>query len=682
MQVEPDRGEAIEPLSFRPAEATTAIAPKKLRRVHWVVGALLLLLTAAVFFVFTAKAVRIAFTPPTTKIGVEGGFNFNLGGVYLLREGDYQLHAEAPGHYPLDVILSVGAEQNQQFQFSFRPLPGIVHIESRPIENARVSIDGTDSGVTPISVDLEAGLHDVELDAEGYLTHEVTYAVEGRRLEQSLSVQLLPAWAPVGFTTRPGGASIMIDGELIDEAPATIDLLQGTHHVTLKLAGFKAWSRDIVVAANEPMQVPEVALAPANGLVLVRTRPTGAGITVNGEYRGQSPLELELKPGRGYSVQIFKSGYAGESRRVTASAEAEQTLSVRLTPLLGEVRFSATPSDAVLYVDGILMGRADRTLSLPSTLHEVEIRKPGYAPHSTSVIPRPGFIQEVRVRLLTEAEARRLAIPPVMTTAAGQELVLLHPAAFTMGASRREPGRRANEVLREITMTKAFYISRNEVTNIEFLEFLATHDSGEFEDNKLDSDLQPVARIDWDQAARYCNWLSQRDDLPLAYAEKDGAIVGFDPTSTGYRLPTEAEWTWAARYVEGAPLLKFPWGDSMPPSERVGNFADRTAAHLIGRIIFNYTDGHVVSSATGTFPPNQHGIYDLGGNVAEWMNDFYEIPSGDLSVDPTGPEKGEFHVIRGSSWMQGTVTDLRYSFRDYGIDGRGDLGFRLARYAE
>ena len=76
------------------------------------------------------------------------------------------------------------------------------------------------------------------------------------------------------------------------------------------------------------------------------------------------------------------------------------------------------------------------------------------------------------------------------------------------------------------------------------------------------------------------------------------------------------------------------------------------------------------------------GIYDLAGNVAEWAHDFYEIPNADAVVDPLGPETGEYRVIRGSSWMHGTITDLRISFRDYGLDGRQDLGFRVARFAE
>ena len=101
----------------------------------------------------------------------------------------------------------------------------------------------------------------------------------------------------------------------------------------------------------------------------------------------------------------------------------------------------------------------------------------------------------------------------------------------------------------------------------------------------------------------------------------------------------------------------------------------------MGRIIFQYNDNHVVTAPVGTYKPNHKGIHDLGGNVAEWIHDFYA--SGEASgTGPLGPAKGEFHVINGSSWMHGTITDLRLAFRDYGIDGRRDLGFRVARFAE
>ena len=72
----------------------------------------------------------------------------------------------------------------------------------------------------------------------------------------------------------------------------------------------------------------------------------------------------------------------------------------------------------------------------------------------------------------------------------------------------------------------------------------------------------------------------------------------------------------------------------------------------------------------------------MGGNVAEWVHNFYVVPSVDETVENLGPESGEYHVIKGASWMHGTITDLRLSFRDYATDGRRDVGFRLARFAE
>ena len=97
---------------------------------------------------------------------------------------------------------------------------------------------------------------------------------------------------------------------------------------------------------------------------------------------------------------------------------------------------------------------------------------------------------------------------------------------------------------------------------------------------------------------------------------------------------------------------------------------------------YGYNDNHVVAAPVGTYAPNALSIYDLSGNVAEWINDYYEIPSVEPVSDPLGPKTADYHVIRGSGWMNGTISDLRVSFRDYGSDGRQDVGFRIARFAE
>ena len=119
-----------------------------------------------------------------------------------------------------------------------------------------------------------------------------------------------------------------------------------------------------------------------------------------------------------------------------------------------------------------------------------------------------------------------------------------------------------------------------------------------------------------------------------------------------------------------------------------GQHAAKTLTHhdqrsILGRVIPGYDDGFAASAPVGSFPPNAAGFYDLGGNVSEWIHDFYgqvTKASGRVEKDPMGPANGKFHVIRDSSWRHGSVVELRLSFRDYGDKARDDLGFRIARY--
>ena len=84
-----------------------------------------------------------------------------------------------------------------------------------------------------------------------------------------------------------------------------------------------------------------------------------------------------------------------------------------------------------------------------------------------------------------------------------------------------------------------------------------------------------------------------------------------------------------------------------------------------------------------TIRANYHGVFDMTGNAAEWVHDYYGSVGtlgGVAEVDPLGPEAGQFHTIRGSSWANGSITELRLSFRDFGAEPRDDVGFRIARY--
>jgi len=178
------------------------------------------------------------------------------------------------------------------------------------------------------------------------------------------------------------------------------------------------------------------------------------------------------------------------------------------------------------------------------------------------------------------------------------------------------------------------------------------------------------------------NWLSIKDGLQPVYEERQGAWAAVRPVRNGYRLPTEAEWEWAARFAGQESGFLYPWGAQLPPPDRSGNYADVTAAKILPTTLVTYTDCHPVSAPSGTFAAIAFGIHDLGGNVAEWVQDFYAIDAVDATEradDPLGPDVGRFHGVRGASWRSATVTDLRVAARNYAADARDDLGFRVAR---
>jgi formylglycine-generating enzyme required for sulfatase activity len=221
-----------------------------------------------------------------------------------------------------------------------------------------------------------------------------------------------------------------------------------------------------------------------------------------------------------------------------------------------------------------------------------------------------------------------------------------------------------------------------EVSNAEFRQFRPAHSSGNFKGKSLNGDTQPATNLGWTDAALYCNWLSARENLKPFYRVSGKAVTGIDPTATGYRLPTEAEWAWAATLTTDGNLLRFPWGAALPPGPKAGNYADKSGESILGEIIAGYDDGFPVSAPVRSFAPNRLGLFDLGGNAAEWVHDIYDAapPGSGVETDPFGADIGEYHVIRGASWRHGGLTELRLAFRDYGSEARADAGFRIARY--
>ncbi len=679
--------DARETPDLAAAAAVTAAKPGGRRALR--IGLLLvfagLLVVAA--FVFTATPVSIAVTPEPDQLELRGALpTLKFQGRFLAYPGSYRILASKAGYRALEREVELRRGPHRQLAFALDKLPGRVTLLSRPIAGASVEVDGRQIGVTPIrDLELAAGAHRIRFAAPRYQPAQLDAKVEGMGRSQQFEIALQPDWAPVSFASTPSGASLWIDGEAMGTTPVTLDLRSGERSVELRLDKHDTHRAQLTVVAGQAMTPAPYLLSPSDGVLAVSSEPDGASVTVDDRYHGVTPLEISLAPEQEHRVVLSKAGHRPVSRSVRVEAAATESLQVALAAEFGTIFVVSDPPDARLFVDGKEQGAGSQRLRMTTETHQLEFKKPGYKSYRVSVTPRAGVSKEVTATLeRVTPEAGGAANNKSVTTGEGQVLRLITPGRFTMGASRREQGRRANEQLREIALTRPFYLGTKEVTNQQFRRFKTDHSSGSAYGRSLDGNEQPVVNVRWDEAAAYLNWLSAQDGLTPAYVKQGETMIAVRPPTNGYRLPTEAEWEYAARYAKRPSPVKYAWGKGYPPTGSAGNYADRAASGLLPNTLSTYDDRFAVTAPVGSFAPNPLGIFDVGGNVAEWCHDYYDVQvaAAGVTQDPIGPESGRHHVVRDAGWQHSTISELRLSFRDYSDKARQDLGFRIARYAD
>jgi formylglycine-generating enzyme required for sulfatase activity len=660
----------------------------KLRRLRYLLLTLFSLLALIALFVIFATPVAININPEPADQSVSGfPPAVSFGSRMLVVPGTYTVEAQLSGYQPLQQSFVVSSGGFQAFDFDLEELPGRLQIMVDPEVPIRVSVAGADMPVENGNmVYLQRGMQELLIETDRYLAETREIDIAGFGELQELQLSLRPAWADVRIDSEPQAAQVHVDGEPVGQTPLVTAIMQGQREIELSSAGFKPRLILATIVAGSRVELDRFILEPNDGTLLLDSQPQGATVSIGGSFHGSTPVEVRLASGTPHKLTLSRPGYSVATKTISLEPDEEQQLQVDLVPEYGVVFASSKPADASLTVDGKRAGSGTQRLRLTTRPHELVFSKPGYLPQTVTVTPRTTTSQNVDVVLKTMEQAKEEARPAVLRTAGGQEMRLLDPqGTFQMGASRREAGRRANESRRLVELTRPFYLSSREVSNAQYRRFDSKHRSGSAEGVSLNGDRQPVVNVSWDDAARYCNWLSEQDNLAPAYVEKDGRMQALPSPGNGYRLPTEAEWVYVARVAGRNAAARYPWGEGYPPGAVTGNFADAQIADTLANVVKGYNDGYRASAPVGSFDAQPEGFHDLGGNVAEWTNDFYAVYPGQsdrLVKDPTGPANGDHHVVRGSSWRDGSITELRLSYRDYSRGPRDNLGFRIARYAD
>jgi formylglycine-generating enzyme required for sulfatase activity len=235
----------------------------------------------------------------------------------------------------------------------------------------------------------------------------------------------------------------------------------------------------------------------------------------------------------------------------------------------------------------------------------------------------------------------------------GSVMVLLPGGSFNMGSDNGD----ADEKPVHRVILDEFLIDKYEVTVAQFKAFCRDTGRTLRDQPGWNRESHPVVYVTWHDAKAYCDW-------------------------AGERLPTEAEWEYAAR--GGWDGQKYVWGNSDTPPRGAGNFADETAKRKNSNwtAFVGYNDGYAETSPIGNFNPNGYGLYDMVGNVWEWCADWYD---GDYyknspSRNPKGSGSGTGRVLRGGSWFD-VPRILRVAIRGRNVPDYGnyDLGVRCAR---
>lgn len=516
------------------------------------------------------------------------------------------------------------------------------------------------------NINLKKNSYSYEIISNNHLTYKSDFEIEKYTEELLIPVILKKIDKSLQISSNPNNAKVLLNNIELGVTPITINLDKSNNEIILKKQGYKDKKIKYSVDNNSRSEI-KYSLDEDENLISLSTVPTSASVFLDDEYVGITPIKF-TNPNKGV-IKIKKYGYLDNIINFSSQSNAINSI---LKKDMAEVQFDTNVTSKI-YLNGRYIGSTPLKTDIQKIKHSIRYEALGYRSIKETFEPLNDNLQIYKT-LLTNKQASLIDSKENSTNSIGSKLILMNPGSITMGSPKRESRRDINEIERRVNISKHFFISKNLITHSEFKNYKKSTKASNL----------PINNISWIDAAKFCNWLSKKEGLEQFYIIKNDILIYYNTKSNGYRLPTEAEWEYAAK--SNNPMqgdLIYSWGSDRQITKLVGNIADQSTEGILTNFVADYDDGFVERSPVGSFRSNQNGLNDITGNLSEWVNDFYEtkiIDPSKIFTDYIGPTVGTTHVIKGSNHYSSTSLQLGLSYRTYGNGPNELVGFRVARW--
>lgn len=624
-------------------------------------GLAIIAMLGLLYWLMTGHVIHV--TPATaqanTSISVSQGVGVSVGDT-IYRLTDIEIQVGADKYISQTIDISNSSAPNIYVELVPAPARLTVQISGQNLDQTKWYID--DQPVAKgasLSTELQPGEYVVKIDNPFYKVVEETLKVgSGDHLELSYSLEKV--LGSIKINSLPQGAKVSINNNFVGTTPLHYTDASGSLDISVSLPDH-ATSTEVVDIVNQQPHVKrnyKLVRNPAH--LSISAKPSDGTLIVDG--RKQSLGDIQVASRKSINIGYDKPGYKEYKQQLTLNPGERKKLTIELQPDFGSVVLLSQPA-ADIFINGQPVGHGKLTKTLSAIPHQLEFSKVGYRTVKKTLTPTSEKETVLQVKLMKEYDARRLEGKPTVAQSLGIELLKFRPTSFKLGSEGNERGRKRNEFLIPVSFNKKFYVSRHEITEAQFAQFKGSRSTSK----------KPVTNVSWLEAVNFCNWLSKAEGLAPFYTVKGRKVTVNQPVTNGYRLPTEAEWEWLAKRANRALATKYIWGESETIPEKVGNLGG------------GYDDGFAGAAPVGSFKANNRtGLYDLEGNVSEWVHDYNTLvlpKTGNQSmVDYLGPERGEEHVAKGGNYDTAQLSELRSAYKQVLSGGKPTIGFRISRY--